>query len=328
MVRTLHIDADSYQQADLAKLAAIGVMRTALVRTTEQLLLELERDPVDALFVGLGVRVDARALKASPTLRWVVSPTTGLDHIDRTTLEGAGVRVVSLLNARERISTVHATAELTWGLLLAVMRHIPAAHAAAGAGTWDRVPYLGSELHGRAIGLVGHGRLGAMVAEYARSFGMQVLAHDIEPAAVAALPTSERVDTADDLLPQCDVLSLHMKLNDTSRGWLSEERIARLPRGSVVVNTARGDLVDEAALLSALRSGHLAGVGADVLAHEMDPDRLRESPLIRAVAEGFNVVLTPHIGGWAQDAVALTRSLIVQLFLEQLHSVGCEDVPS
>jgi lactate dehydrogenase-like 2-hydroxyacid dehydrogenase len=157
-----------------------------------------------------------------------------------------------------------------------------------------------------------------MVANYGRAFGMRVVVHDSDPMALAGLPASEVVAPSD-LLAQSDVLSLHMKLNESSAGWLSTERISLLPPGAVVVNTARGGLVDEVALAAAVRSGRLSGVGVDVLTLETDRSgRVQESPLIDAATAGYNVVLTPHIGGYAVDAVGLTRSLAVELFLERL----------
>jgi len=317
----LHLELDAYPDDAVERLRAHLDVVDGSDLSVPELAALLRVRPFEVLLVRLGVRVDVALVEHCPTLRTIVTPTTGLDHLDVAGLAERGVRVLSLRDVREAITTVHATAEHTWGLLLAVVRHLPAAHADVAQGRWRRRPFLGTELAGRTIGIVGHGRLGRRVAGYARAFDMDVLVHDVDPAALAGLAPGVRAVEADELLESADVVSLHLTLNPTSAGWLDRERIARLRAGAVVINTARGELVDEVALAEALRAGRLGGVGVDVAADDARwIDEVGASPLLELVGTDAPIVVTPHIGGWAKDAVRTTRRLVTSLLLSELDA--------
>ena len=326
--RVLHLELDVYPPDARAALDAAFEVVDGTDVDDRTLAAALEAAPYAALFVRLGVKVDRTAVAGAPDLRLVVTPTTGLDHLDVDGLRDAGVRVLSLRDARQAITGVHATAEHTWGLLLACLRRIPAAQADVVAGRWRRAPFLGTELSGRTIGIVGHGRLGRRVAGYARAFGMQVLVYDIDPAALTELPEGTKSVDADTLLASSDVVTLHLPLDETTRGWLDAPRIDRLRSGAVVVNTARGELVDEAALATALSAGRLAGVATDVAADDARwSEGVGASPLLDLLATDANLVVTPHIGGWAEDAVAMTRRLITELAIATMAEGGGFEPP-
>jgi D-3-phosphoglycerate dehydrogenase len=268
----------------------------------------------EVLFVRLGTTVSRATVAGAPELRLVVTPTTGLDHLDVEGLREEGVVVLSLRDAHTAIVSVHATAEHTWALLLALVRHLPKAHADVTGGAWRRIPYLGTELAGRTIGIVGHGRLGQRVAGYARAFGMRVLVHDIDPGVLRELPDGTQAVDSETLLREAEMVSLHLPLADDTVGWLSAARIDLLRDGAFVVNTARGELVDEDALAAALTSGRLGGAAVDVIADDANwNDRVGTSPLLALLGTEANLVVTPHIGGWARDAVATTRRLVTDL---------------
>jgi D-3-phosphoglycerate dehydrogenase len=253
----------------------------------------------------------------------VVTPTTGLDHLDLDALAARGTTLISLRGEGALLRTVHATAEHTWGLLLALVRHARPAATAVLDGRWERDSYLGTELHGRTLGVLGHGRLGRMVARYGTAFGMQVLAHDIDPrafdAAEAVVPVGR-----DELFERSDVLSVHLPLDDSTRGYLSAERLDRLPRGAWLVNTARGELIDEGALLAALVSGHLAGAALDVVADDSTwADTVpADQPLVAYARTHGNLLITPHIGGYACDSVRSTRQFVVDRFVASVRDQG------
>jgi len=184
--------------------------------------------------------------------------------------------------------------ELTFGLMLAVLRRIHPLAAELAAGAWPAA--MGGTLAGRTLGILGLGRHGRPVARIAAAFGMLVLAWDRDPGREYPddEPVAERLPL-DDLLARSDVVSIHLKLSPSSTGLLGRERLARMRPGAILVNTARGAIVDERALVDALHSGRLAGAGLDVFATEPLP---ADHPLRRAP----NVVLTPHIG-WKVDEV-------------------------
>lgn len=277
----------------------------------------------EVLFVRLGTTVTHATVANAPNLRLLVTPTTGLDHLDLDGLNAQGIRVLSLRDARTEIVGVHATAEHTWALLLATVRHIPSAQEDVAQGNWRRRPFLGTELAGRTIGIIGYGRLGRRVASYAHAFGMRILAHDTDPAALADLAHDASAVDPTTLLRSSDVISIHLPLNDQTRGWLSAERIGLLRHHTFVINTSRGEIIDENALADALASGRIAGVGVDVVANDANwTEVVGDSPLLAIQGTDVNLVITPHIGGWARDAVSTTRRLVTKLAIK---AIGAPD---
>lgn len=315
----LHLEHPAWPEDALATLEAHLELVRADADDAAGLAALLAEREYAVLFTRLGLAVDAATVAGCPTLRLVATPTTGLDHVDVAGLTDLGIDVVSLRDARERIVDVTATAEHTWALLLACVRRLPAASADVAGGGWHRRRFLGRELAGRTLGVVGHGRLGRRVAGYGVAFGMDVVATDVDPAALTELAPGVRAVDADELLGLADVVSLHLPLSDATRGWLSAERIARLRPGAIVVNTARGELVDDRALAEALEAGRLGGAALDVVADDGRwGERVEDDRLTRLAATRDDVVITPHVGGWAVDAVAATRRIIADLVVARL----------
>ena len=201
------------------------------------------------------------------------------------------------------------------------MRRIPSAALHVTEGGWDRRQFLGTELAGRTMGIVGYGRLGKRVAQYAAALEMNVLAHNNDLAAFREAPPGLVVADPEVLLSSSDVVSLHLPLTNETHRWLDSSRIRLLRHGAIVVNTARGELIDESELAGALTRGHVSGIAVDVVANDSNWGSAQGvSPLLDLARAGKNVVITPHIGGWASDAVAFTRNLVTELVLEFLDS--------
>jgi D-3-phosphoglycerate dehydrogenase len=307
--------------AELRERIAVFADADYLDAPTHAALVEaLQRAPYQALLVRLGVAIDDAVLAATPALRVVATPTTGLDHIDLDACARRGVLVVSLKSETAFLDSIKSTAEHTWALLLALSRHLPAAAADVSAGHWRREPFLADELDGKTLGVVGCGRLGRMVASYGLAFGMAVLVHDADPDALARVPAGARVVDTDAVLAQSDVVSLHLPLDEKTQGWLSAERIARMKHGAWLVNTARGELVDEPALLVAIGSGAIGAFAADVLAGDSTWEHgvPTEHPLVEAARAGRRVILTPHMGGYGRQAIQNTRRFIIERVAEQM----------
>lgn len=248
-----------------------------------------------ALVVGLD-RVDAQVL-ATPGLRVVAKHGVGVDNIDLAAAAAAGVQVVNAPG-----SNTIAVAELTLGAILAVARRIVAAHESLASGAWERFP--GLELSGRTLGVLGFGRIGQAVAARAQAFGMHVVAFDpFLPDAAFEAARAERAEAAE-VVARADVLTLHVPGGD-GPPLLDAAAIASMRPGSLLVNAARGGLVDEAAAADALRSGHLAGAAFDAFAIEPleAASPLRDAP---------NVLLTPHIGAHADGANAAMGVTVVR----------------
>jgi phosphoglycerate dehydrogenase-like enzyme len=238
-------------------------------------------------------RLDAALLARLPDLELVLQTGGHADHLDQEAATRRGVVVA--LSRRAQMATA-SVPELTFGLLLAVLRRIHPLATELAAGRWP--PAMGGTLAGRTLGILGLGRHGRPVARIAAAFGMLALAWDRDPGREYAddEPVAERLPL-DDLLERADVVSVHLRLSPSSTGLLDRDRLARMRPGALLVNTARGAIVDEQALLEALRSGHLGGAGLDVFATEPLPagHPLRTAP---------NVVLTPHIGWKVEEVFA------------------------
>ena len=250
----------------------------------------------DGLLVRSDTQVTARLIDQAPRLRVIGRAGIGVDNID---VQAATRRGIAVLNA-PGANTVSA-AEHAMALLLSLVRRIPGAVQSMREGRWDRKAFGGMELRGKVLGVVGLGRIGGHLAGIARAFGMQVLAHD--PYLSEERARELRVDLAplDDLLKRADVISLHMPLTEQTRGLLDRERLRLCKPTAVIINAARGGLVNEAALVEALDAGTLAGAAVDVFEEEPLP---ADSPMRRCE----RLLLTPHLAAStaeAQERVAL-----------------------
>lgn len=220
---------------------------------------------------------------AAPGLRVVARHGAGIDGIDIAATEARGVTVTRAAGANSR-----AVAEHTWALLLALLKDLPSISAGMASGLWEKTSRHTRDAEGRTIGIVGYGAIGSKVARYAEAFGMPVLAYDPYLPGDGVPGPGERVGSLADLLARSEILSLHCPLGAETRGMIGAAELARLPRGALLVNAARGGIVDEAALLEVLDSGHVAGAGIDVFATE-------PLPLDSAVRRHPKVIATPHI---------------------------------
>jgi D-3-phosphoglycerate dehydrogenase / 2-oxoglutarate reductase len=245
---------------------------------------------MDAVIVRSSTRITRESLAHADGLKVIGRAGVGVDNID---VDAATERGVAVLNAPSG-NTISA-AELAFALVLACVRRIPAADRSMKAGEWDRKSFTGSELYGKTLGLVGAGRIGGEVARRARVFGMRVVAYDPYLVADRAEALEIELGTLEEVLTRADVLSLHVPLTETTAGLIGAEELALMKRGSVVVNAARGGVLDESALGDALRNGQLAAAGLDVFAVEPLP---ADHPL-RSVP---NAVLTPHLGAATEEA--------------------------
>jgi len=258
----------------------------------------------DGLVVGVD-RVGRKALQAgTPRLRVVARNGIGVDTVDVQTATELGVVVTNAPSVN-----ADSVADFTFALLLALVRNVVEADRSVRAGDWP--PLVGVELRGKCLGLVGFGRIGQRVAQRAKGFGIRVVAYDPQPdrAAAEALGV-ELVDFAR-VLEESDFLSLHLPLTPQTRHLLGEEELRRMKPGSFLVNTARGGVVDEAALARALREGWIAGAACDVF--EEEPPRT--SPLLQAP----RVLLSPHMASHTREAMARASRVAAENVLAVLR---------
>ena len=275
---------------------------------------------VTAIFGRLGLSFDRQLFETcGGELRWLITPTTGLNHIDLEELEQFDINLVSLKGETAFLEEITPTAELVFALLLALLRRVPAAHSDVLAGNWQRSAYLGRELKDLCLGVVGLGRLGSMTAGYSRAFGMKVIAFDkrVEPFQRKVNCHVVKKDSLEELLAEADVVSIHLPWDQETDGMFDLAMLSQFKRGAYLINTARGELVDEKALLNVLQEGILAGCAVDVLCGDSRwEERVPEGHLLLDYArEHDNLIITPHIGGYTINAILKTRAFLVDKFL-------------
>ena len=258
---------------------------------------------IDALLVRGATRVTAEVLRGAPSLKLVVRVGTGLDNIDVAAARERKVRV-----ANTPAANAVSVAELVFGLLIAFERQLAAAAADLRAGVWEKSRYMGRELAEKRIGIVGFGRIGREVATRAHGFGMLVAWCD---PLVLQTPSGfqwARRSTLEELLPESDYVSLHLPLNDQTRGLIGAAEIAAMKPEAVIVNCARGGIVDEGALFKALQAGALRGAAFDVF--ETEP------PGRHPLFELPNVMATPHLGASTLEAQSRGAMEAVEIVIE------------
>lgn len=258
-----------------------------------------------AILVRSATQVDAEAIAAAPSLQVIARAGVGLDNVDITAATAAGVMVVNAPT-----SNIISAAELTVGHILSLARHIPAAHSALAQGLWKRSKYTGVELYEKTVGIIGLGRIGALITARLQAFGVQVVAYDPYVTSARAQQLGVTLLPLEELLAASDFITIHMPKTAETTGMISDEQLALMKPTAFLVNVARGGLIDEDALHRALVAKTIAGAGLDVFVKEPPTD----SPLLALE----NVVVTPHLGASTDEAqekagVSVARSVRLAL---------------
>jgi len=285
--RPIVLVAEELSPAGIAQLGSAFDIRYADGSDRGQLLPALA--DADAVIVRSATIIDAEAIARAPRLRVVARAGVGLDNVDIEAATKAGVMVVN-----SPTSNIVSAAEHAVALLLSLARNVPQAMASLKSGRWQRAAFTGVELHGKVAGILGLGKIGVLVAERLAAFGMMVIAYDPYVAAARADELGVRLASLDELLAEADFISVHLPRSAETVGLLGDRELHLVKPQVRIINAARGGIVDEAALASAVRDGRVAGAALDVYAREPCTD----SPLF-----GFdNVVVTPHLGASTAEA--------------------------
>jgi D-3-phosphoglycerate dehydrogenase len=258
-----------------------------------------------AILVRSATQVDAEALAAAPQLKVIARAGVGLDNVDIKAATAAGVMVVNAPT-----SNIISAAELTVGHILSLARHIPQAHNALAQGQWKRSKYTGTELYEKTIGIIGLGRIGALITARLQAFGTTVVAYDPYVTSARAQQLGVQLVTLDELLERSDFISIHMPKTPETTGMISTDQLALMKPTAYIVNVARGGLIDEDALHEALITGTIAGAGLDVF--------VSEPPTNDALLGLPNIIVTPHLGASTDEAqekagVSVARSVRLAL---------------
>lgn len=246
---------------------------------------------------SMKVHLTSEMVQNARYLRVVSCATTGADHLARDALDARGIQVRTLKEDPDLLENLTPAAELSWALLMACSRKLTGAANHVLDGLWDRESFPGTMLNGRRLGLLGCGRIGGWMARYAHSFGMEVIGYD---PYLEAFPDTIRPASLEEVFSTADFVSVHVHLSSETRGLVSKRLFDLMKPDSFFINTSRGAIADETALLEALASGHLGGAALDVLSGEPE---IAQHPLVAYARHYNNLVITPHCGGFSPDAV-------------------------
>jgi D-3-phosphoglycerate dehydrogenase len=295
MKRVIYLGAQEGFEATQQALA--GAADVVHVKAEPKEVAAALRDADGVLDASMKVRLTPEMLGAADKLKIISCATTGSDHIAREGLEQRGIPVRTLKEDPHVLRNITPAAELSFALLMALARKLPAAVQHVKEGGWTREEFPGVMLRGKTLGLIGCGRIGGWMARYAHAFGMDVIGHD--PFLRIFADTICKATLAE-VFAQGDFVSIHVHLSPETAGLATKALIDSMKPGAFLINTSRGAIVDESALLTALESGRLGGAGLDVL--EGEPETA-DHPLVRYAKTHDNLLITPHVGGFSPDAV-------------------------
>ena len=278
------------------------------IQSREELL--LKSADCEILFVRLGFAMDEEVIQNAKNLKYILTATTGLDHIDVDYFESHGGQVISLKNEVDFLGTIPSTAEHTWTLILALLRKLPFAFEDVKQGNWDRNPFKGHNLKGKKLGILGLGRVGKQVARFAEAFEMEIGFYDT--ASITSNHTKFR--SAQDLFEWADIITIHIPLTSENVGFVNQS-LFQNAKPLFIINTSRGGVWNENHMAALLKEQKILGLATDVLADEFDSN-ISNNPLIVLAKQNYNIIITPHIAGATFESMAMTEAFITQKFLQ------------
>ncbi|MDP3726189.1 MAG: NAD(P)-dependent oxidoreductase [bacterium] len=299
--------------APKAKQILDGIGETEYREITHKELFKIA-DKYDIIFVGLYPMIDKEVIDKAKKLKYIAIPANTLENIDVEYAESKGIQVISLWGETEFLNTITGTAELALGLLIDVVRLTPWAFDNVKKYKWERENFRGHNLYGKTLGIVGMGRLGTWMARYGKALGMNILCHDphINWRTSDVRQLGKKVEFSK-LLETSDIISIHAHLNKGTENMFNARVFKKMKKTAYLINTARGRIVNESALLKALENKEIAGYAADVLADEFETDvSLKGYPLVEYAKTHRNVIIVPHTGGMTHESRENTDIFIAE----------------
>tara|TARA_R110002074_G_scaffold58179_3_gene142696 strand:+ start:3106 stop:4026 length:921 start_codon:yes stop_codon:yes gene_type:complete len=218
--------------------------------------------------------------------------STGMNHIDELYCKQKGIEVYSLTHDMDLINDLPSTSELAFGLMMSLLRKIPQCQAHVHKNKWDYTQFMGRQVKDLRIGIVGYGRLGKMMYNFCKAFGAEVMVFDPFVGNIGC-------SSIEEMLSKSDVISLHVHVNEGTKYMINERLLGYIKENSYIVNTSRGEVVDERAIVDAINSGKLLGYATDVIEDEFGS--IKKSPIVKAMKQGKNIIITPHVGGMTTE---------------------------
>lgn len=273
---------------------------------------------INIIVIRLNHFIDRDFLSEYPNLKIIISPTTGLNHIDQLFCKKKQIKIYSLNDIQGKIINISSTAEHSFGLMISLLRKIPAANnEVIKKNRWRRENFRSRQLSNLNLGIIGFGRIGRMMARYCKSFKMNTIIYDPKVDPKKINNNKYLFKNLRYLLMNSDIISIHAKL-ENPKTIIGKSELSILKKGSYIINTSRGFLIDEKELVNRLKKGYIGGVAVDVLQNENSKDFIKTSPLIWAAKNGYNVIVTPHIGGCTFEAMHQTEDLMADFLYEEI----------
>ncbi len=319
MKKILLLESENYPLSAISKLEQFFDVVIKEFNNQSQFDIYLKSNSFFAIFTKLGLYIGEQQISTQSELKYIVTATTGLNHIDLKYSSETNIKIISLKGEFGFLRNIKSTAEHTWMLILAISRNLyPAISDVKINSRWNRRLYLADELNEKTIGIIGYGRLGKIIAEYAQIFGMNILAYDNDDTTFSNTDVLYKT-SLNYLLTNADYIVLLISWNEKNMKFFNSEMFNVLKKGAYFINTSRGELVDEKALLDSLKSNKLSGAAIDVL--DGDSSWGSEShitnDLLKYSSTHHNLLITPHMGGYGRTSIYKTREFIINLFLKE-----------
>lgn len=268
----------------------------------------------DIIIIGLSIKINSQIIKKTANLKYILSPTTGLNHLDIEELKKRQVRIFCLKNEKKFLKDIPATAEHTFALMLNLYRKINLASRDVIRGNWKRKNFIGSELLNKKIGIVGYGRIGRIIKRYALAFGMKVYYYD--PYINIISKNIIKINKLEKLASLSNIFTIHAPSNKDNKNLISKEILKNLKKDSILINTSRGDLIDEKHLIYLLEKKKISGAALDVIKEEYN--KTINKKLVNYAKENNNLIITPHIGGYTYESINKTYQYVVNKLLKHI----------
>ena len=319
MKKILLLENENYPLSAISKLEEFFDVVIKEFNNQSQFDIYLKSNSFFAIFTKLGLYIGEQQISTQSELKYIVTATTGLNHIDLNYSTKTNIKIISLKGEFDFLRNIKSTAEHTWMLILAISRNLyPAISDVKINSKWNRRLYLADELNDKTIGIIGYGRLGKIIAEYAKIFGMNILAYDNDDSTFSNTDLSYK-SSLNNLLTNADYIVLLISWNEKNIKFFNSEMFNVLKKGAYFINTSRGELVDEKALLDSLKSNKISGAAIDVLDGDSSwgSESYISNDLLKYSSTNHNLLITPHMSGYGRTSIYKTREFIINLFLKE-----------
>jgi D-3-phosphoglycerate dehydrogenase len=308
-MKILITEPDNFSLKAIVALQNKFEVKTVNIQSKQELIAMIS--DFEVIFVRLSFSIDKEIIQKAKKLKYILTATTGLDHIDVIYFESIGGKVISLKDETVFLGTIPSTAEHSWALLLSLIKKIPSSFHHVKKGEWNRNLFINSNLKEKKIGILGLGRVGKQVAKFARIFDMEVGFFDTVPIK----SNFKKFKTPEELFNWADIVSIHIPYTIENENFVNKELLSHSKRHSVLINTSRGGIWDEKEVAILIENGMINGVATDVLKNELDLDSIAVNPLVLLANQNYNVIITPHIAGATKESMIMTEEYIVEKFL-------------